>query len=169
MQITEVRIKLVEERQENERLYGFCSITLDQAFVVRDLKIIEGARGWFVAMPSRKLMDRCAKCGYKNQLKAHFCNQCGGKLYDNRAGRDNSGRTKLHADIAHPIHASCRELIQNAVMKEFFLEKEKAKLPGYVCTYDDMDPEGEPVSYTETAAEINRGYNTEESAPAKPT
>jgi ketopantoate reductase len=37
---TEVRIKLVEEN--NERLQAFCSVTFDNAFVVRDLKIIEG-------------------------------------------------------------------------------------------------------------------------------
>ena len=53
MEITEVRVKLMEEA--GERLQAFCSITLDDAFVVRDLKIIEGATGPFVAMPSRKL------------------------------------------------------------------------------------------------------------------
>ena len=61
MVITEVRIKLCEEN--NERLLAFCSVTFDNAFVVRDLKIIEGTKGMFVAMPSRKLTDRCGKCG----------------------------------------------------------------------------------------------------------
>ena len=80
MVITEVRIKLVEEN--NERLMAFCSITLDNAFVIRDLKIIEGTKGLFVAMPSRKLTDRCGRCGCKNHLRARFCNNCGGKLAD---------------------------------------------------------------------------------------
>ena len=53
MEITEVRVKLMEE--PGERLQAFCSITFDDAFVVRDLKIIEGTSGPFVAMPSRKL------------------------------------------------------------------------------------------------------------------
>ena len=53
MVITEVRIKLCEEN--NERLLAFCSVTFDNSFVVRDLKIIEGTKGMFVAMPSRKL------------------------------------------------------------------------------------------------------------------
>ena len=66
MEITEVRVKLMEE--PGERLQAFCSITLDDAFVVRDLKIIEGATGPFVAMPSRKLTVRCPQCGYKNHL-----------------------------------------------------------------------------------------------------
>ena len=59
MVITEVRIKLMEDNNENERLQAFCSVTFDDAFVVRDLKIIEGTKGSFVAMPSRKLTDRC--------------------------------------------------------------------------------------------------------------
>ncbi|MCE9529954.1 MAG: SpoVG family protein [Planctomycetes bacterium] len=137
MVITEVRIKLVEEN--NERLMAFCSITLDNAFVIRDLKIIEGTKNLFVAMPSRKLTDRCPHCGSKNHLRARFCNSCGHKLDENRAARDMDGRAKLHADIAHPINSSCREVMQGAIIKAFSEEKERAKQPGYVCTYDDYD------------------------------
>lgn len=137
MVITEVRIKLVEEN--NERLMAFCSITLDNAFVIRDLKIIEGTKGLFVAMPSRKLTDRCGHCGSKNHLRSRFCNNCGHKLDENRAARDMDGRAKLHADIAHPINSTCREVMQSAIIKAFSDEKERAKLPGYVCTYDDYD------------------------------
>ena len=137
MVITEVRIKLVEEN--NERLMAFCSITLDNAFVIRDLKIIEGTKGLFVAMPSRKLTDRCSHCGSKNHLRSRFCNNCGHKLDENRAARDMDGRAKLHADIAHPINSACREVMQNAIIRAFNDEKERAKLPGYVCTYDDYD------------------------------
>ena len=79
MVITEVRIKLMEDN--NERLQAFCSVTFDDAFVVRDLKIIEGTKGSFVAMPSRKLTDRCSSCGCKNHLRARFCNQCGHKWF----------------------------------------------------------------------------------------
>jgi stage V sporulation protein G len=135
--ITEVRIKLVEEN--NERLMAFCSITLDNAFVIRDLKIIEGTKGLFVAMPSRKLTDRCPHCGSKNHLRSRFCNNCGHKLDENRASRDMDGRAKLHADIAHPINSACREIMQTAIIKSFSDEKERAKQPGYVCTYDDYD------------------------------
>jgi stage V sporulation protein G len=135
--ITEVRIKLVEEN--NERLQAFCSVTFDNAFVVRDLKIIEGTKGSFVAMPSRKLTDRCGHCGCKNHLRARFCNQCGHKLDENRAVRDADGRAKLHADIAHPINQGAREAIQSAILKAFHEEKERSKQPGYVCTYDDYD------------------------------
>ncbi len=139
MVITEVRIKLMEDSHENERLQAFCSVTFDNAFVVRDLKIIEGTKGSFVAMPSRKLSDRCPKCSYKNHLRARYCNQCGGKLDEDRAVRDADGRAKLHADIAHPINSGCRELVQSAVLKAYAEERERAKMPGYVCTYDDYD------------------------------
>src|SRR3979411_1874665 len=102
--ITEVRIKLMEDGNENERLQAFCSVTFDDAFVVRDLKIIEGTKGSFVAMPSRKLTDRCPGCGSKNHWGARFCNQCGSRLDEDRAIRASEGRAKLHADIAHPIN-----------------------------------------------------------------
>jgi stage V sporulation protein G len=125
--------------ENNERLMAFCSITLDNAFVIRDLKIIEGTKGLFVAMPSRKLTDRCGHCGSKNHLRSRFCNNCGHKLDENRAARDMDGRAKLHADIAHPINSSCREVMQSAIIKAFSEEKERAKAPGYVCTYDDYD------------------------------
>jgi stage V sporulation protein G len=51
--ITEIRITL----RDDNKLKGFASITLDDAFVIRGLKIIEGASGPFVAMPSRKRKD----------------------------------------------------------------------------------------------------------------
>jgi len=135
MQVSEVRIKLAQNPQD--RLLGFCSITFDEAFVIRDLKIIEGARGPFVAMPSRKLTDRCRDCGGKNPFRAAYCNQCGVRLSDNRAPKDDKGRAKLYADIAHPINSDCRELIQSAVIVAFNAEIVLAQQPGYVCRYDD--------------------------------
>lgn len=155
MVITEVRIKLMEDHNENERLQAFCSVTFDNAFVVRDLKIIEGAKGYFVAMPSRKLSDRCQQCGCKNHLRSRFCNYCGTKLDEDRATRDAEGRAKLHADIAHPINCSAREVIQNAVLKAFQEENERAKLPGYTCSYDDFDSEEFDGGYTQVISELN--------------
>ena len=53
MEITEVRLTLRHE----ERLKAFVSITFDNAFVVRGLKVIDGNTGIFVAMPSRRRKD----------------------------------------------------------------------------------------------------------------
>ncbi len=162
MEITEVRIKLMEDNSgSNERLQAFCSITFDDMFVIRDLKIIEGAKGFFVAMPSRKLTDRCAHCGTKNHLRSRFCNQCGSRLDENRALRDTEGRAKLHADIAHPINSGCREKIQSAVLASYAEELERAKLPGYTSRYDEYDEGEDFLNPYETAMPVGRGADSE--------
>ncbi|HEX9445118.1 MAG TPA: septation regulator SpoVG [Candidatus Binatia bacterium] len=53
MEITEVRVFPVNE----EKLRAYVTITFDQCFVIRDLKIIQGATGLFVSMPSKKRKD----------------------------------------------------------------------------------------------------------------
>lgn len=135
MEITEVRIKLMEESED--RLRAFCSVTFDDCFVVRDLKIIEGTHGPFVAMPSRKLTHRCNRCGNKNHIRSNYCNNCGSRMRDSRNSHDDDAPNKLYADVAHPINQSCRDLIQQHVVDEYQLELERAKLPGYVSRYDD--------------------------------
>jgi stage V sporulation protein G len=135
MEITEVRIKLMED--SDDRLQAFCSITFDNSFVVRDLKIIDGSNGPFVAMPSRKLTGHCQQCGSKNHLRAPYCNQCGARQQGDRTVRDSEGRAKLYADIAHPINSACREMIQNRVIAEFRTELDRSKQPGYISKYDD--------------------------------
>ena len=109
--------------------------------MIRDLKIIQGGKGCFVAMPSRRLMDRCTRCHTKNHLRSRFCNHCGGTLSEDRSAKDFDGRAKLYADIAHPINSRCRELIQTEVIKAFREEQIRAKQPGYICSYDDYGEE----------------------------
>ena len=93
MEITEVRIKLIDSAED--RLRGFCSVTFDDCFVVRDLKIIEGNNGPFVAMPSRKLTSNCYKCRTKNHLRASYCNNCGSRLKNDHIEHDHGGRETL--------------------------------------------------------------------------
>ena len=128
MKISEVRVKLVSNK--DIRLKAFCSITIDNEFVVREIKVIEGASGFFVAMPSRKMTDHCGKCGGKNHLRAKFCNNCGAKLKENRARKDIKGKMKLHADIAHPINGECRQRIQEKVTAAFNEEMDKSNQSG---------------------------------------
>ena len=143
MKISEVRVKLMSNK--DARLKAFCSITIDNEFVVRDIKVIEGTSGFFVAMPSRKMTDHCGKCGGKNHLRAKFCNNCGTSLQNNRARKNFKGRMKLHADIAHPINSECRKKIQEQVTKAFEDEVEKSKQPDYkpveIDESDDDIPE----------------------------
>lgn len=132
MEITEVRIKLVTN--PSDKLLAFCSATIDNSLVIRDIKIIQGTRGLFVAMPSRKLTTRCRKCSSKNHLRARFCNECGQRLQGVSTPRDAEGRARLYADIAHPIHAAAREALQKRILEAYQEEIEKSKLPGYKPT-----------------------------------
>ena len=54
MQITDVRIRKVEKEC---KMKAVVSITIDEEFVVHDIKVIEGDKGLFIAMPSRKAAD----------------------------------------------------------------------------------------------------------------
>ena len=54
MQITDVRIRKVEKEG---KMRAVVSITIDDEFVVHDIKVIEGEKGLFIAMPIRKAMD----------------------------------------------------------------------------------------------------------------
>ncbi len=53
MEITEVRVSPVDD----EKLKAFVTITIDNCFIIRDLKVINGNNGLFIAMPSRKRKD----------------------------------------------------------------------------------------------------------------
>ena len=134
MEIIAIRIKLMESSED--RLRAFCSITIDASFVVRDLKIIDGTNGPFVAMPSRKLSGHCQRCNHKNHLRASYCNNCGVKLKSDSDSNYDSPQ-KLYADVAHPINSECREIIQKAVITEFEAELARAGEPGYRSRYDD--------------------------------
>jgi len=138
MNITEIRIKLVPGKRD--KLRGFASITVDDCIVIRDIKIIDGGQGIFIAMPSRKLCDRCPSCAGKNHLRSRHCNECGGRLDRTRAESDERGRPRLYADISHPINQRAREFVQGAVLKEYSLELERSGKEGYVATtFDDLD------------------------------
>lgn len=138
--ITEIRVKLTDDPRN--KLKAYASVTIDDAFVVRDLKIIEGAKGPFVAMPSRKLADHCPRCRHKNHLRAAYCNQCGARLDPDRAGKDERGRARLHADLAHPINAPTRIELHKAVVRAYHDEVEAAQRAGAAYrpkTFDDFD------------------------------
>lgn len=80
MDITDVRIRKITQEG---RMKAVVSVTFDNAFVVHDVKVVEGNNGLFVAMPSRKTPE---------------------------------GEFR---DIAHPITAETREIIQTTVLKAF--------------------------------------------------
>jgi stage V sporulation protein G len=89
MQITDVRVRKAAGAEG--KLKAFCSVVIDGAFVVHDLRIVEGAHGLFVAMPRRKTTE---------------------------------GEYK---DMAHPITAEARELLQESVLTAFQEAESKEK------------------------------------------
>jgi stage V sporulation protein G len=80
MNITDVRVRKINTEG---KMNAVVSVTFDNAFVVHDVKVVEGMNGIFVAMPSRKTPE---------------------------------GEFR---DIAHPISAAAREVIQTAVLKAY--------------------------------------------------
>ncbi len=123
MKITEVRI--FPKEGEDKKLRAFATITLDDCFVVRDMKIIEGSKGLFVAMPSRRIKNPCPKCGHGNIVHSQYCNQCGNKLVigSPHPASPETDEAKLrqseHRDIAHPITLEFREYIQKTVLEAY--------------------------------------------------
>ncbi|MDD5500149.1 MAG: septation protein SpoVG family protein, partial [Candidatus Omnitrophica bacterium] len=78
MEITEVRVVLKDS--PDKKLKAYTTVTFDNVFVVRNIKVIEGSAGLFIAMPSRKVKYPCPKCSFKNELRSKFCNQCAAAL-----------------------------------------------------------------------------------------
>jgi len=130
MEITEVRIFLKEGL--NNKLRAYATITIDDAFVVRNIKVIEGKSSLFVAMPSRKMKDACPKCRHKNEVRSKFCNECGSSLPARKIElatpeAQHDARQSEHKDIAHPITVQCREHIQEKVLAAYEEERTKQK------------------------------------------
>jgi stage V sporulation protein G len=140
MQITDVKIFLKEG--QDKKLKAYATITFDSVFVVRNVKIIDGNKGLFVAMPSRKLKDPCPKCSFRNTVRSKFCNQCGSSLpmteqKPSAINSDDAARQSEHKDIAHPITAECRDYIQKKVLEAFDKEK-KSPSPAPVRTSSNV-------------------------------
>jgi stage V sporulation protein G len=138
MNLTEIRIKLLQSTRD--KLRAFASITIDDALVLRDVKIIVGQKGLFVAMPSRKLCDRCPSCAGKNHIRSRYCSDCGARLYESRGDLDERGRPRLYADVCHPINQEARDLVQRMVLRAYEEEHARSREAGYVAqSFDDLD------------------------------
>ena len=80
MRITDVRVRRITQ---SGKMKAVVSITLDNEFVVHDIKVIDGEKGLFIAMPSRKSADG------------------------------------EYRDIAHPINADMRKLVEDTILKTY--------------------------------------------------
>ncbi|MFH1190934.1 MAG: SpoVG family protein [Candidatus Omnitrophota bacterium] len=130
MEVTEVRVILKES--QDKKLKAYATVTFDNVFVVRDIKLIEGGTGLFIAMPSRKVKHACPKCAFKNELRSKYCNQCAGLLpadINPQRAEAVSGSQAEHRDIAHPITQLFREHLQKKILEAYAQEKDKAQPP----------------------------------------
>jgi len=126
MEITEVRVILKDS--PDKKLKAYATVTFDNVFVVRDIKVIEGAAGLFIAMPSRKVKHPCPKCAYKNELRSKYCNHCASPLpaeFAAQRGEEMPASQTEHKDIAHPITQPFRENLQKKVLEAYVQEKGK--------------------------------------------
>ena len=132
MQITDIKVFMKEG--QDKKLKAYATITLDNCFVVRNVKVIEGNKGMFVAMPSRKIKDPCPKCHFRNTVRSRFCNQCGSALPQSEPrpalqASEDVARQSEHKDIAHPITTECRDYIQKKVLEAYDIEKKAGPPP----------------------------------------
>jgi stage V sporulation protein G len=147
MEITEVKIFMKEG--QDKKLKAYATLTFDSMFVVRNVKVIEGTKGLFVAMPSRKLKEPCPKCNFRNVVRSKYCNNCGSALpiAEHKMpapGAEGMPRESEHKDIAHPITAECRDYIQKKVLEAF--EREKVS-PSAPSSHSSAQPHSAPSSH----------------------
>ena len=136
MEITEVRIALregggrmgaEEPRGGERRLKAYVTLTFDHSFVVRNIKIIDGKNGLFVAMPSHKPKVVCVRCHFKNDAGGRFCGQCGAVLTKLPEPASHGGEpSEAHRDIAHPITAEFRQYLQEKVLEAYDAERARS-------------------------------------------
>ncbi len=128
MEITEVRVILKDS--PDKKLKAYATVTFDNVFVVRDIKVIEGSSGLFIAMPSRKVKHPCPKCSFKNELRSKYCSQCASLLpveASPQRGEETPISQAEHKDIAHPITQSFRENLQKKVLEAYTQERDKVQ------------------------------------------
>jgi stage V sporulation protein G len=128
MEITEVRIILKDS--PDKKLKAYATVTFDNAFVVRNIKVIDGNGSLFIAMPNRKVKAPCPKCAFKNELRSKYCNQCAALLpVAVKSAAEEAGEAVIqeHKDIAHPITQSFREYLQKKILEAYGREAAKGQ------------------------------------------
>lgn len=101
MEVTNVGISL---KNTEGTLRAYATVTFDDEFVVKDIKITETEKGLAMSMPRRKV-----------------------KLKEDVDENDPEVRARLYKDVAHPINSTAREKIEKAVFAKYEEELKKAQ------------------------------------------
>lgn len=119
MDITDVSVKLIQPLRRG-RVLCVAAVTFDNSFVVRNIRLLEGPKGYFLAMPSQALTTKCRRCNRKNPIRSNYCNLCGTRLPEEQVPVDpQTGKSRVHQDVAHPIKTELREKIQASIVEEY--------------------------------------------------
>jgi stage V sporulation protein G len=105
--ITNVEIILPKS---TEKLLAYVTITVDDMFVVKDIRIINGKDRLVVAMPDKQRSTPCEHCSYRIRQWDKFCPRCGKPL---------AFRTIEFVDVCHPINNDCRVEIDRVVLEKY--------------------------------------------------
>jgi DNA-binding cell septation regulator SpoVG len=101
------------------RLLAYASFLIAGGFRVSDVRIVSARGCLLVAMPSRKLTDRCRHCNARVALAARFCPACGARHPEGQGPVGAEGRPVYFADVAHPVTAAARAEVERAVLGEY--------------------------------------------------
>ncbi len=139
MEATEIRIFLKDG--QDKKLKAYATVTFDNCFVVRNIKIIHSLTGMFIAMPSRKMKFPCPKCHFKNEIGNKFCCACGVKLPVHETQDKAKDAKADHRDIAHPVTKEFREMLQKKVLAAY--EEQAVKGESSPRDFSDSDVGGD--------------------------
>ena len=136
MEITEIRV--FPKEGQDKKLKAYTTVTFDNSFVVRNIKVIQGSNGLFIAMPSRKMKNSCPKCNFKNEVGSKFCNHCAAQFPTTHNDHGDLADSKSeHRDIAHPITQQFREYLQTKILEAY---KKEAVAGGASKSSSHEDP-----------------------------
>lgn len=128
MEITEIRVFFKEG--QDKKLKAYVTVTFDNVFVVRNIKVIQGSEALFIAMPSRKVKNTCPKCHFKNEAGSRYCSHCAAALPSGVEQVKTTDAKAEHRDIAHPITQQFREYLQTKILEAYKKEVATGKRPG---------------------------------------
>ncbi|MBL8888824.1 MAG: SpoVG family protein [Planctomycetaceae bacterium] len=114
MKITKIRLTMLPPG--SMPVCAYATITFDDQLAIHDLRIIRKDERLFVAMPNRKRTRPCHKCQTPHTIPSRFCSNCGNSL---RSGSEHTANSRTHVDIAHPLTAEFRAMIEREILDSY--------------------------------------------------